>query len=50
MDVSWTRTLPGHFFILNLKEFNDNLLKTQRNLKYEEKELEEKLEEHIVQI
>ena len=30
-----------------LKVFNDNLLKTQRNLKYEEKELEEKLEEHI---
>ena len=30
-----------------LKVFNDNLLKTQRNLQYEEKELEERLEEHI---
>ena len=28
-----------------LKVFNDNLLKTQRNLKYEERELEERLEE-----
>ena len=29
-----------------LKVFNDNLLKTQRNLKYEEKELEERLDEN----
>ena len=31
-----------------LKVFNDNLLKTQRNLKYEEKELEERLDDNFI--
>ena len=35
--------------IIVLKVFNDNLLKTQRNLKYKEKEIEERLLEEINQ-